>query len=382
MEFSPVAIATDVSASASPVPPHPTIPRKWDRPAFCLCRGMDHLKIGAMGTMTLRALAKQLGLGKSTVQRALAGSARVSKATRERVEQAAREAGFERDVYFSALSAKRRKAGKIRMPLHYFPAGRVSSGLPMGLDLHKQLAASGLEMGYEVIKVVFSEFPKLEAIPRILYQRGSRGLIVGMADLRLHEPLRKFGKLPVVCCQRQEGLPFHSARFGVADRMRMCWSKLWDAGYRRIGCAIMQHDLLINDDRDRLGTALELNEEHLPKAKQVPPLTSGMGDSDTFRQWLEDHRPDAVVGFSHVIWYWMRDAGFGDLPFVCLHARSAGDSRHTPGALQPKELLAREVLRQMDSLIRHGEIGVPAVPVHVVIPPVWHDGAGIPPANR
>ena len=35
----------------------------------------------------------------------------------------------------------------------------------------------------------------------------------------------------------------------------------------------------------------------------------------------------------------------------------------------------------MDSLIRHGEIGMAANPVAVVIPPVWHEGQGIPPAK-
>jgi hypothetical protein len=75
------------------------------------------------------------------------------------------------------------------------------------------------------------------------------------------------------------------------------------------------------------------------------------------------------------LWFRLRDLGFERLPFVALHANPGGDICHIPGTQQPVEPFAREVLRQMDVMVRHGLIGVPALAAHLVIGPVWHPGS-------
>ena len=332
-----------------------------------------------MSQTTIRDLAQSLGLGKSTVQRALAGSPLVSPSTRGLVQAAARRGGYRHDVYFAALSAKRHRKGKpAGILIHYLYGSPFFPDYHQGINSLPSLREIGLEMGFDVEPVKFHEFPNVRTIPKALYERGSKGLIIGQTDPVLHQALLGFGKLPVLCCQRQGGLPFHTVRFAASDRVRMCWKKLWEAGYRRIGCAVMRHDPILDDDRDRHGTSLVLAAENQRPRERVPVLRSELDDEQAYLSWLKSYQPDAVISFRGGVWPLQEKAGLGHVPLVSLHASLEPGVAHIPGTLQHLELLASETLRQMDSMVRHGDTGTPRVAVNVIIEPEWHEGAGIP----
>ena len=61
------------------------------------------------------------------------------------------------------------------------------------------------------------------------------------------------------------------------------------------------------------------------------------------------------------------------IPFYSLHASTRHETQ-IPGIFEDSQRLAREALRQMDSMIRHGDIGVPESATHMVIDPKWLDG--------
>lgn len=331
-----------------------------------------------MSAPTLRNVAKQLGLGKSTVQRALTGSTSVSEETRRRVLEAAEQIGYRRDVYFATLSAHRKTSGKVTLPVHFLFGSPVNPNFHQGHNCYPGLNRQGEKKGYEVHNVTMEEFTHWQSMLRILYHRGSRGLLVEQIDPVMHELLRNFDLLPVVCCERQEGLGFHTVRYGVGERVRMCWAKLWQAGYRRIGFALHRHGEGILDDRDRLGAALTLLHDVRVKDR-VPPLENL---NDVFyREWLASHKPDAVISFNPGCWYKGMDHPNRPKALVSLHASPKGKAiHHVPGAASPADVFASEVIVLLDRLVRFGEMGRPAHPIDVVIPPVWHEGAGIPPA--
>lgn len=341
-----------------------------------------------MSKATLRDLATHLQLGKSTVQRALAGSARVSPQTRQRVHKAAEELGYRHDLYFAALSARRRTRNNGSILVHYLYNSATTQGARSTVVGFFQTWAK--EMGIEVELVDLESYSKVETIPRILLQRGSQGFIVGHCNRELLPALHEaYDKVPIICCQRQVDLPFHTVRFSVAECVRMCWKHLWDAGYRRIGCAVMKHPRcpIVShnpahiDDLDRLGAAVALMADHLSEDEQIPPLRAHLHDVDAYAPWLKEHKPDAVVGFFPEHVDRICDEQGRPIPFVALHAGHNPLYAHVPGSHTSGSMLVREALRQMSSLIRHGNGGVPEQIFHFLVEPTWHHGAGIPNAK-
>ena len=58
---------------------------------------------------TIRQIAENLGLGKSTVQRALTGQPGISEATRRRVSAAAEKMDYRPDPLYSMLGSQSRR---------------------------------------------------------------------------------------------------------------------------------------------------------------------------------------------------------------------------------------------------------------------------------
>lgn len=334
---------------------------------------------------TMGQLAASLGVSKTTIHRALTGATRISPGTRQRILAAARAAGYHRDPYFSALSSLRQKrTSQTTLPIHYLRGSPIDPEFTLGLDMFPFLQPAGRDFGFEVGRVNLPDYPRFKTLPRILYQRGCRGLVLEQVDPVLHGTLLGFSKVPVVCCQRQENLPFHTVRFGAADRVRLCWRKLREAGYRRIGCAVVLHDPPNRDDQDRLGAAFVLMQE-LDEKDRIPPLTTavrGGFNSEAYVAWLERHRPDAVIANGVGPSWQHKHLSFPAPAFTCLHASDSANTRRIPGAFGSLDQLAVETLHVLDRLIRHGETGLPASPVDIVIPPCWHEGDGIPPRRH
>lgn len=324
-------------------------------------------------------LAARLGLGKSTVQRALSNSPLVSNDTKARVLAAAREAGYSGDPYFAALSAKRGRLTTKTVRLDHFhePLSDVSARL--GFDCHEVLRDCGRRSGYDVVRAPWRKGDTADAVAKMLWARGSAGFLFGRVTERSAKALIGFGRVPMVSLYRQAHLPVHTVRFDVAGAVRECWERLWAAGWRRIGCAVMRHAVEIEDDQDRLGAALELITTRLAVADRVPPLACGIRDHEAYFAWLRRYRPEAVIGFDAGLGVIHQNAGYRNVPYVTLHTSERRImTAHIPGTSLPIHDWARQVIARMDLMIRHGETGQPDRPAHTVLPNLWVPGSGIP----
>lgn len=337
--------------------------------------------------VTLRTLANKLGLGKSTVQRALAGDIEVREATRERVRALAEKSGYKKNLFFAALSAHRKTSRRTTVLVAYVwgsqdpDVGREIHG--RRLEMLGKLQEQGQAFGLEVIGVDLAKERRPEVLVDRLWSQGVSGLIVGLCDPVWLESLRVCRKMPVLCVQRQTGSPFHVVHTAAGERVRDAWERLQAAGYRRIGLAVMQHLSPVEEDRERLSAALGLLAD-VAVRNRIPPLRSHLQDVDGFREWVARHRPDAVIGFARWMWWECKYPRTGRrLPFVCLHAGVSSDTvDHICGFVEPVDELAKEAALQTSLLIRQGECGVPVRRKRVVVQPFWHEGEGIPPARR
>jgi hypothetical protein len=92
---------------------------------------------------------------------------------------------------------------------------------------------------------------------------------------------------------------------------------------------------------------------------------------------LAQTKPDAVVGYPIVFWQ-LQQLGYFLEPGRHFFALTQDAPAEWPGAVEPSEIEAQRAVEWLDTMIRHGETGVPQTPLHLLVPPKWSDG---PPAS-
>jgi len=333
--------------------------------------------------VTIRDLAEATGLGKSTVQRALADHPSVSRKARESVREAAGRMGYRRDVLYSLLATKRARRGKkeaARLAYVANPPPRdVAASL--GVEHRFGLSRSASELGYR-LDVFRTLSPVRDAdLLRVLYHRGYLGVVIGPLRRELRPIVLKEAHLPRVVCARIEEMPFPMVSHDITGQTREAWRQMRARGYRRIGAAISSHDPPLPDDLDRLGAILS-EQAMLPRGmRRVPPYLGWIHDYPAFLEWFHRHRPDGVLAFRIGQYYALRDTGYPveNHGWAFLHASSPRGLRNVfAGISQNQTALEAEAIRYLDQRIRHGPPSGEKKPVEIVIPGDWQEGSTLP----
>ena len=181
--------------------------------------------------MNLKALSQSLGLSQTTVSRALAGYSDVSPATRQRVQEAAKAAGYQPD-----MTARRLATGRAEAVGIVYPFGESGLGDPRFIEvvagISDGLAAAGMEL------LIASARPhnELETYQRLTSARKVDALIV--ANTLLDDPRIRFlqeRKFPFVAYGRTDSrVPYAWFDF---DNQAGAWAateRLIGFGHRRI----------------------------------------------------------------------------------------------------------------------------------------------------
>lgn len=319
---------------------------------------------------TIRDIAKQLGLGKSTVQRALAGQGNISAKTRQSVLDSAKQLGYHPDPLFSSLARQRTRHRRTLLEIAYVH----SSDARAGIIPFEQVAAEAKSLGYRARRIDPVELSSGSRLMDVLYHRGHVGVIIGPVRSVMHATILNNTHLPVVCCGRIEQLPLHTVQPDITDGVRIAWKKMIEAGCRRIGPAICMHPPPIEDDLDRLGAVLSCQQD-LPVRHRIPALKSDLRDLDSLLEWFRRHKPDAVLGFSVAQYYMLKDAGVDmrRVGFASLHTSPTNDP-HISGMDEANDRVVQESVHMLDQLIRRRSVGTPDEPLHLLIPGRWRDG--------
>lgn len=321
-----------------------------------------------MPNPTLRTLAKQLGLSRTTVSDALRGSPRVKQATIDRVLVAAEEAGYHRNpltgnvMSFIRQSDGQRFRGVIGV-LDFVPeirsqnAQRYSNAVLAGINNraeHLGFKAERFEIGPNGMH--------LKRLDTILHSRGIQALVV--------LPALGFPDLTDLSWDRYTSV--YTDYFIDQPRMHCVCSDHYRSmvellqethrrGYRRPGLYIetpLQERLQFRWE----GAFLAL-QEHLPDLTKVPPLRVKAIAKQPFVEWFSKYQPDVVFGHETEALQWMASSG-AKVPethgFVGLNSLwTTADC--TSLDFQSGELGSRAT-DLVTSQLLHNEMGIPAQP--------------------
>lgn len=334
----------------------------------------------AASTPTLRSLAKELGLSRTTVSDALRGSPRVDPDTAQRVKTAARVAGYRRNPLAGALMSElRRSRGTafrgVIAAVDFEEPDRPEPALRFHRELFAGADARASELGFKM-----ERFPvgragvTVQRLDSILQSRGIHGLLLlptwDEPDLSALDWTRFAGVYTDYIIERPA---LHSVCSDHYRSMLGALQRLRGLGYHRPGLQLHRH----HDERlqYRWAAAFRTFQETSPGIDALPPLIVDTFSQTEFTKWFRRHKPDVVLSHRTETIDWMEAAG-AQVPathgFVCLNV--LGRTRASAGLdLQPRLLGARAVELLVAQLQRN-ESGIPEWPSTTSIPAMWIDG--------
>ncbi len=333
---------------------------------------------------TMRSLAEQLGVSKSTVSLALSNSPRLAKKTGERIRAAARSSGYTPDAVMSQLLTRLRTSRGVRFQgtLAVLSCNRSA---PMW-DAYESLRrfVVGIEnrardLGYSCERHwLHQPGVSLSSLRRILHARGVQGLAIAIHDdeapLSVQE-LEFFAEYPVAATEHYPfGRLTHCSTVNHYDAVVVACEQLARRGYQRIG-------LYVNPATDRFVqgrfTAPYLYHCQAAGLRALPVAHGSETTAAHFRAWFRKYKPDAVVTLVSCADVWLRalgaepgrDVGLVHLDSTEVSDWFAVDQHFTEVGAACADLVVGQIQR--------GEHGVPDLPKVVTLDVGWREGATV-----
>jgi len=328
---------------------------------------------------TLRTLAAELGLSAATVSEALRDSPRVKPETRQRVQKAAKAAGYVHNPLVGRVMAdlRRRQLQGCRGVI----AALNSPEQPNPLRARFQEAVlqgatqRAEELGFRLeVFWVGEKQLSFRRLNMVLLTRGIQGVFVmpfeepqdwsevdwsGLSAVRLDYCLTR-PVLHTICPDHHAAL-IHSVE------------KLRQLGYCRVGLYVRrtaEKRILY-----KWTGALMSYHQLIASQDRVPPLLTDALERESFLAWFDQYRPDVIVGHHPIVIDWLAgrnlrvpdDVGFFNLNTTQEPHPSAGLD------LRPKQLGAATV-ESVVAQIQRSERGLPEHPKTISIEGTWVDG--------
>lgn len=337
---------------------------------------------------TLLDVAKRAGVAKSTASMAMRGDVRISLATRQRIELAARELNYRPDPMLSALSMRRHDKGPHRGLANLacllddrwdYDLSRYSARKHVWLDT----VAVGMwlaceQMGYALTPFRVRRDLILRKNPdRLFASLGIRGIILlpfQQENLTLPLDRRCYSMISI---GGYHGV--YSTHNVVPDSfaaMDMTCRKLHEAGYRRIGLVHSLH----YEQRQRyrwMGSYEKERSLKRPGMCLLPPWLPERLTEKTLHSWIAKQRPEVVITNDALLYQAILSKGIRvpeDLSVVFLDRDHCGVP-DAAGISQHLDIAGKLAVEQLHLLLLRGERGETDRPLETLIHPSWVDGA-------
>lgn len=340
-----------------------------------------------MPTVSLQDIAGKAGVSAMSVSRVLRNSPRVSEATKKKVMQAARSLKYQPDPHLSRMMAmvRSRKASRMRAVLAV-----VREGLPQDA-LH--------DSAYQYV-----------AISDIRRRAGKHGYYAeefwmgrdGLTPTRLVEVLQARGIEGVIVspqssqmlCAQIDYAPFAAVTFGYGLKqpslhraagnmtlgVQMATAQLAARGYKRIGLAVSRW---VDDRAEHAYSGAMLHfQQGLPKSGRVPIMLFPHNELRTcagvFKQWMKEHKPDALISFDTYVPEWLKQLGLRIPEDIGLVVHDwTHRMKGLAGIYQRRDEVAAAGVDLVATQLLQHERGVPEVPRQILIPPAWMEGGSV-----
>lgn len=339
--------------------------------------------------VTLKDVAARCGVSAMTVSRVLRGQKYVSEELRAKVENAARELGYQADPMLSALSEHRRRVGirksynKIGI-INAWPQNRdwLTQTGP-GKTLYTGIQSRSAELGFET-EVFHLELVdgKITRLLEMLHARSITGLLLLPLPIPVPPAFtqRAAEWKNFVIVSVEHGFGYPNCNYVWTDQFASActlWDELWKRGYRRIGLELSTEYAKRSHGLWEAAYRLMRNQSHVPEEDKLPIFRTELTTREEFLRWFTEHRPDAMIGKTREMWQWVREHeperadarpfGFATFDWDVEPGTAAG-------IRQRREEIGATAINLLFQLLQERQYGEPPFDRGVLIPGHWHNG--------
>lgn len=352
--------------------------------------------------VSLDHIAKLAGVHKATVSRALRNHPTIPKSTRDRIQAIAQKEGYRPNPLVAMYQAQARSSRPTAMQaamgwLNDYPNAASWNEFPW---LRGYLAGARqrcADMGYRLeeisLNVADGQSYDEEVIRagKLLRNRGIYGIILPL--MLNHQYLLAEWEDCVVALigsghiRSAGGIDgpqshFYPQRFPIADRdlffnMRLAFEQLRQLGYFRIGLVYSRY---IDAEANGQAQGAFLTEQsQMPESDRIPILFLERfkeGRPPAFDQWLDQHKPDAILCINPVIRDWVEELGLKAPQDIGLaNLNLVADVSDWSGVNEQHEEIGAAAVDILVGALSRNELGLPRQPRKVLIPGEWVPGS-------
>lgn len=317
----------------------------------------------------LQEVATAAGVSRMTVSLALRNHLSLPPATRKRIQEIAKQLGYQPDPDMGQLMEKMRARKKGRLPaiIAYITGYETRDGwrtFPTHVAYHEGAYARAAECGYRLDSFWLREPGMNEArLSSILRNRCIEGAIIApFPDSGVISEQFRWDYLSAVQLG-YSNLNWHLYRScnHQFQSMKLLVQKLQQAGYRKIGLAMSagQDERVNNNWR----AAYLASQGNAPDSPSIPMQLSSNLDKNQFAHWYNEHRPDAIVTVGTDVHRWLtelkikipREVGLANVDLT-------SDMGKMTGIDQNSTAVGAAAVDHLITLMRFSERGIPSVP--------------------
>ncbi len=326
-----------------------------------------------MSTSIIKKLAAHFDVAPSTISRALRDRPGVSNALKLNIQAKAKEMGYQPDPIKSSFARYVRNADR---PEHFETIAWINHRNEKDFwhafwisDILKEAVRHAQGLGFHLEEFWMGPYNRRlsgKRLSNIFKARGIQALLIPPIVETQYPWALQWESFTAVSIGRNPLEPdMYCVETNDYLNMKLCYSKLVEAGHQRIGFAHYQPPRKKMEDAS-LAAFLEMQFIAGAKQKQVPPFIDTEYNRRHLRHWLRTNRPDAVITESTEF---IPDLKANGIPYCLLvitqdntHA-SGIDQRGTTLAIMCVETLLTHLIQNRRGLSKDGEC--------VMIPGKW-----------
>lgn len=338
--------------------------------------------------VTLRDIAKKLGVSHATICLGLRDNPRISKTRCIQIKETARLLGYRPDPMLTALSHYRRRSGS--RPVCAALAWLSFWKNPEDMHAYSEFrdywqGANDVAAAHGYHIEVFSpnsDYP-LSRIQSVLIARNVSGILVPPMPAAPAGPVPlkdafDWSQFPIVKFGYSiSTLPAHMVASAQMFNGLLACRKMGERGYKRIGFVTRRSSL----DSTQFAAGFMRGQLDLPPERQVPLLLLPDDESEypgRLAEWTRLHRPDAVLSNLSQARKLLKAIGLRVPADIGLATLSTHDGQVDAGINQNPMEIGRAAAETIISLITHNARGLPAIQREILIDGSWVDGACLP----
>lgn len=328
--------------------------------------------------VTIREIAEKAGVHFTTVSLALRNSPRLLAETREKVQQIAREMGYQPDPMLAALNAYRLANAAPHYQsaiawINNWPQKNTLLSFAEFREYYKGACARAKELGYNIEEFWLHETGMNAAkLCQILKARGIQGVLMPPHPQPGTEPPLNFADYSVVAFgYSMRPINVHVVTNHHSHSMTLMMEQLHALGYRRIGFFSK------NDWNDKVDNAwlagLLIAKRKYPGMTLLSPLLKKNLEFN-LEDAVEKHKLEVIVSYSSILEELRRlkisvpdEIGFASL-------NVSMDDKYTSGVYENDFLIGQKAVDILVGMIHRGERGLPDVHINTLVEGSWRPG--------